>query len=163
MWRSEITFTPGLSAGEKGSVFENEPIKDETSAQRYIRKEKERKARRREKAKAAREEENPDTVAEEEQHGEESGKEDLGFDDPFFGDEKTKKKKHPRPHVKKSDARSAKPNRQKPSLAASNKASLELLMEDENATAQDGQDHFNIAEIARAEKRSRKKGKKRQG
>jgi hypothetical protein len=30
----EITFTPGLSTREKGSIFENEPLKEETTAER---------------------------------------------------------------------------------------------------------------------------------
>lgn len=45
----EITFTAGLSTNEKGSVFVNKPIIEETTAEAYIRKEKERKARRKEK------------------------------------------------------------------------------------------------------------------
>jgi len=46
----EITFTAGLSSSkEKGTVFENEPMKEETTAEAYIRKEKERKARRKRK------------------------------------------------------------------------------------------------------------------
>ena len=151
----EITFTPGLTSNETDGIFENEPIKEETTAERYIRKEKERKARRREKAKAARERNNPDT-AEEETNKQE--KEKLGFDDPFFADEKTRdtasKAAHQEERRKKREAK-----RREAQAAASNKAELELLMED-NATAESNQNHFDMNEIARAEKRDRKKGKR---
>jgi hypothetical protein len=152
----EITFTPGLSAQENGSVFENEPVKDETTAERYIRKEKERKARRREKAKATREGREPDTAVDDDTNQPEN--EDLGFDDPFFGDEKTKdnasKAARQEERRKKREAK-----RREAKAAASNKAELELLMED-NATAENNQNHFDMNEISRAEKRNRKKGKK---
>lgn len=152
----EITFTPGLSAQENGGVFENEPIKDETTAERYIRKEKERKARRKEKAKAVREGHDPDAPVDEETNEPENG--DLGFDDPFFGNEETREKAsktaHQEERQKKREAK-----RKESQAAASNKAELELLMED-NATGETSQSHFDINEIARVEKRSRKKGKK---
>ena len=86
----QITFTSGLSdskTGNRGSVFENEPLPTgETTVEKYIRKEKERKAKRRDKAKAMREGRDGEVDGEEEiaigdQEGE---KEDLGFDDPFF-------------------------------------------------------------------------------
>jgi hypothetical protein len=152
----EITFTPGLISNENGSIFENEPIKEETTAERYIRREKERKARRREKAKAAREENNTDAREDEETN--EPEKEDLGFDDPFFADEqakdKTSKTAHQEVRRKKREAK-----RREAQAAASNKAELELLIED-NAAAESSQNHFDINEIARAEKRDRKKGRK---
>lgn len=49
----QVTFTSGLSADpdSKGSVFENEPPREETTVEKYVRKEKERKARRKEKMK----------------------------------------------------------------------------------------------------------------
>jgi hypothetical protein len=154
----EITFTPGLTAQENGGIFENEPIKDETTAERYIRKEKERKARRREKAKAAREGHDPDAAADEEIDPAEN--EDLGFSDPFFGDEETREKAskaaHKEDRLKKRDAR-----RKEAQAAASNKAELELLLDD-NSAAENEQNHFDINEIARAEKRNRRKGKKGQ-
>ena len=155
----EITFTPGLSAQENGGIFENEPIKDETTAERYVRKEKERKARRKEKARAAREGQDPDAAVDEgTNQPEEEAEEELGFDDPFFGDEETREKAsksaHQEERRKKREAK-----RKEAQAAASNKAELELLMDD-NATSEHNQSHFDINEIARAEKRSRKKGKK---
>ena len=152
----EITFTPGLAGNDKGGIFENEPIKEETTAERYIRKEKERKARRREKAKAAREGPDPDASGQEETN--EPEKEDLGFDDPFFADEQTKDKASKTAH-KEERRKKREAKRREAQAAASNRAELELLMED-NATAERNQNHFDINEIARAEKRDRKKGKK---
>jgi hypothetical protein len=152
----EITFTPGLSTQENGGVFENEPVINETTAERYIRKEKERKARRKEKARAAREGADPNAAAAEEPA--EPEKEDLGFDDPFFADEKVKEKASK--EARQEERRKKREAKQKEAqAAASNKAELELLMED-TAAADGAQDHFDINEIARVEKRSRRKGKK---
>ena len=49
----QVTFSSGLlpSGPNNGSVFENEPERDETTVERYVRKEKERKARRKERSK----------------------------------------------------------------------------------------------------------------
>ncbi|KAL8815259.1 MAG: hypothetical protein Q9191_008475, partial [Dirinaria sp. TL-2023a] len=90
----QITFTSGLS-GSKGGVFENgpEPEHEETTVEKYIRKEKERKQRRKEKMKSVRElnSNNAEEAAAEhtgsleEDAGLEKQK-DLGFDDPFFAD-----------------------------------------------------------------------------
>ena len=87
----QITFTSGLLEPERGSsssVFENVPVPtEETTAEKYVRKEKERKNKRREKAKGLRAREKG--VAESGDEGEANpGKgverEDLGFNDPFF-------------------------------------------------------------------------------
>lgn len=51
----QITFTSGFSSEpNKTSVFENEPEPDETTIEKYVRKEKERKARRKENIKSKR-------------------------------------------------------------------------------------------------------------
>lgn len=153
----QITFTPGLSAQENGGVFENEPLINETTAERYIRKEKERKARRKEKARAAREGVDPNAAVTEETA--ELEKEDLGFDDPFFGDEKVKEKASK--EARQEERRKKREAKQKEAqAAASNKAELELLMEEDTGAADKAQDHFDINEIARMEKRNRRKGKK---
>ena len=50
----EVTFTSGLAGGpQRDSIFENEPQMEETTIEKYIRKERERKKRRKEKLKAA--------------------------------------------------------------------------------------------------------------
>ncbi|KAG0646205.1 Pre-rRNA-processing esf1 [Hyphodiscus hymeniophilus] len=157
----EITFTAGLTSKDKSGVFENEPILDETTAEMYIRKEKERKARRKAKAKAQRE--GVDAGADNEGSAEperEPEDADLGFDDPFFAtDEAVKmaaaKSARKEERAKKRDAR-AKEVEEK----ASRRAELELLMQDNSNEAAARLDHFDINEIARAEKQARRKGKK---
>lgn len=105
----QITFTSGFSTtadGQQtqsgGSVFENAPEPEETTAEKYVRRERERKARRREKAKVKRAggDNNGDTVVDStgikdspvvdkdtnRKGGEEKEADPTltGFDDPFF-------------------------------------------------------------------------------
>jgi len=159
----EITFTAGLSSKEKGSVFENEPIKEETTAEAYIRKEKERKIRRREKAKALREGRDPTVVNDSaDTKNAPPPPEESTFDDPFFttdeiAQEKATKTLRKEERRKKREARAAEAAAQ-----ASQRAELELLMADNSTIVPtDRLDHFDINEIARAEKEAKKK-KKRQ-
>lgn len=164
----EVTFTAGLSTKASTSVFENEPPIDETTAERYKRLEKERKARRKEKARAKREGRDPDAVAQGEDA--EVGEEDLGFDDPFFATEdgareKASKSIRKEERLKKREAKAA-----EAAAWESERAGLELLMQDDanEAAAVGGGagsiEHFDINEIARAEKRKRrKKGKGKKG
>ena len=81
----KVTFTPGLSTtvSKSESVFENEPVIDETTAEKYIRKERERKARRKEKSKAERTPAS-ETIEEEESQKKKEDAADQGFDDSFF-------------------------------------------------------------------------------
>ncbi|KFY48792.1 hypothetical protein V495_01027 [Pseudogymnoascus sp. VKM F-4514 (FW-929)] len=159
----QITFTAGLSEKEKdeGGVFLNKPIIEETTAEAYIRKEKERKARRKEKAKATREgrDVDADAVVEEGAAAEAEPEADLGFDDPFFAtDEKVKSKAA-------SDLRKAaraKKHAEKAALlsaAAEQKKELELLMT-EGIDEGGSREHFDINEIARAEKAAKRGGKR---
>ncbi|KAK0124747.1 pre-rRNA-processing protein esf1 [Cadophora gregata f. sp. sojae] len=155
----EVTFTAGLSSKSSTGVFENEPPLDETTAERYIRLEKERKARRKEKAKAKREGRDPDAQPDAEQD-QEAENADMGFDDPFFATdeavkEKASKSLRKEERLKKREAKAA-----AAAASATQRAELELLMQD-NATEEGGAnlDHFDIKEIARAEK-LKKKGKK---
>ena len=101
----QVTFTSGLSAsmeaGKKRSVFENEPEREETTVEKYVRKEKERKARRKDKMKQksgaghaegddessngeATTEKEPAQQQKENVEGEAEEEADLGFNDPFF-------------------------------------------------------------------------------
>ncbi|KFY35941.1 hypothetical protein V494_05465 [Pseudogymnoascus sp. VKM F-4513 (FW-928)] len=157
----QITFTAGLSTAEKddGGVFLNKPIIEETTAEAYIRKEKERKARRKEKAKATREGRDVDAEAEVVEEAAAEPEEDLGFDDPFFAtDEKVKSKAA-------SDLRKAaraKKHAEKKALqdaADEQKKELELLMT-EGIDEGGSREHFDINEIARAEKASKRGGKR---
>ncbi|KAM3081160.1 pre-rRNA-processing protein esf1 [Clarireedia jacksonii] len=167
----EITFTSGLSAtADSHQVFENTPddIKEETTAEKYIRKERERKARRKEKAKALREGRDPDAVGVEggEKKGEEE-KEDLGFNDPFFATDEnvrnaTLKSQRKEDRKKKRAVKEAEELDRK-----KKRAELELLMADDpdpesGILGEGGKklEHFDINEIQRAEKAAKKKGKK---
>jgi hypothetical protein len=154
----QITFTSGLSGKEGKSIFENEPMDEESTRDRYVRKEKERKQKRKEKMRAARAGEKAN---EEAQHEHDSNAEiegdagDLGFDDPFFTDpasaaaaEKQAKKADRR---KKLDKQANQDEE-----AASRKAELELLMAENQG---DNVRHFDMREIEKAEKEARRKGK----
>jgi hypothetical protein len=154
----EITFTAGLSAKEGGSVFQNEPIKDETTAEAYIRKEKERKARRKEKAKLIREGRDPAAAEEETAAPEEN--EDLGFDDPFFATDEAVKEKANKSLRKEERQKQREAKQAEADEKEMQRAELELLMTDNSTERPEDQlDHFDINEIARAEKLKGKKGK----
>ena len=165
----QITFSSGLTSG-KGSkgVFENEPQDEESTRQRYIRKEKERKARRKEKSKATRGE-GEDAAAGGDHSGSEqeetaapaddkaAADEEDPFNDPFFNDpttaaatEKTARKADKAKKRAERDAADAE--------AASRRAELELLMADDDANGE-GVRHFDMREIEKAEKEARRKGK----
>ncbi|KAE8441986.1 hypothetical protein EG329_004112 [Mollisiaceae sp. DMI_Dod_QoI] len=152
----EITFTAGLSTKEKGGVFENEPD-TETTAERYIRLEKERKARRKERAKAKREGRDPDADAEK---ADEAGEKDLGFDDPFFATDEAVKEKASKSQRKEDRLKKRAAKAAEAAEKASNRAELELLMADNDTEPAAHLDHFDINEIARMEKAKKKKGKK---
>jgi hypothetical protein len=158
----EITFTAGLSSKGKGGVFENEPIKAETTAEAYVRKEKERKARRKEKAKARRGGQDPDVVEGEKEKEAEKEKvdEDLGFDDPFFATDEAVKTKASKSQRKEARLAKREAKAAEAAAKASNRAELELLMQDNSTEAVSHLDHFDIKEIARAQKNKKKKGKK---
>lgn len=163
----EVTFTSGL-AGEpnRESIFENEPEKNETTLDKYVRKERERKKRRKEKLKASKQGEAGTEDADDvEQTGgstaaaaetqREEPEEDLGFDDPFFNDpdgKGTPAARHKEEKRKKREERAAAEQ-----AAAAQRAELELLMMDDKKS---DIKHFDMNEIEKAEKQARrKKGK----
>ena len=167
----QVTFTSGLSAsadgGKKSSVFENEPERDETTVEKYVRKEKERKARRKEKMKnkgadgdGDGDDEDPgETPAAAGDAGE--GVEDQGFDDAFFtstanppADTKTSTSKADK--RAKREARAA-----EETASAVERTKLEALMAD---PSKDGEEinHFDIHALARAEKVRGKKAHRKQ-
>lgn len=169
----QITFSSGLASQaddeKRRSVFENSPEPVETTVEKYIRKEKERKQRRKEKMKSN----HPELEATEAPTEQEIPADELGFDDPFFNEEalndpsiKNKQRKEAR--LKKRQEREAKDQ-----ASAKQRAELELLMaEDENDTAQAAGvtgkgrtvQHFDMTEIEKAQKRKGKKDKfKRKG
>ncbi|KAM0713059.1 hypothetical protein Q7P35_000510 [Cladosporium inversicolor] len=163
----QITFSSGLNASKSSKgVFENEPQDEESTRQRYIRKEKERKQRRKEKSKTARGEAEGDEANEANDHsGSEQGDaaapaadEEDPFNDPFFNDpttaaaaEKTARKADKAKKRAERDAEEA--------AAASRRAELELLMADDDGANGAGVRHFDMREIEKAEKEARRKGK----
>jgi hypothetical protein len=152
----QITFTSGLGGGtDNQGVFENEPQDEESTRDRYVRKERDRKQRRKEKMKATKSGQSLGDEVEEAEAG--ADEEDKGFDDPFFMDpaaaaaaEKKAKKMEKKQKLAKQAAQDKE--------AASRKAELELLMADDKA---DNLKHFDMREIEKAEKEARRKGKKK--
>jgi len=136
----QVKFVSALS--EKNATDEVE----ETTVQKYMRKEKERKERRRQKAQA----EKPDST--EDAHDE--AQDDLGFDDPFFTQEepteKTKTSMRKEERKKKRAAREAEEKE-----GAEQRAQLELIMADDDGPTHHR--HFDMKEIIRAEKQKGKK------
>ncbi|TKA33783.1 hypothetical protein B0A50_00619 [Salinomyces thailandicus] len=160
----QITFTSGL-AGEKDGkgVFENGPQDEESTRERYIRKEKERKQKRKDKMKNARSSgeagEADGSSGDEAAPADEGalvGEDDVGFDDPFFDDpaaaavEEKKAKKAER--LKKRAVKAASEEE-----AAGRRKELELLMAEDQA---DHVRHFDMREVEKAEKDAKRKGKK---
>ncbi|KAI1122436.1 hypothetical protein F5Y10DRAFT_75210 [Nemania abortiva] len=147
----QVTFTAALMGDEK----KKEPQAEETTVEKYIRKERERKARKKEKAVAKRnggEVEDGDEAAEPE--------EDLGFDDPFFTtDEPVKASKSAE---RKEERRKRREEKEATAAeSAAQKAQLEKIMADGSENQAGHLDHFNMDEITRAEKKKSKKFKKK--
>ncbi|KAI0204872.1 hypothetical protein F4808DRAFT_313451 [Astrocystis sublimbata] len=149
----QVTFTPALMGEEK----KNEPQAEETTVEKYIRKERERKARKKEQSVLKRTgEEEKGKAAEEPDEAEE----DLGFDDPFFMTDEP-------PKPSKSSERKEERRRrreEKEAAAAENaaqNAQLEKIMAGGPKDQAQHIDHFDMAEITKAEKRKSKKGKKK--
>ncbi|KAI0799008.1 hypothetical protein GGR55DRAFT_671417 [Xylaria sp. FL0064] len=146
----QVTFAPALMGDDK----KKEPEAEETTVEKYIRKERERKARRKEKAVAKR---SGGETADQEEPAE--PEEDLGFDDPFFTTDEPVK-------VSKSSERKEERRRrreEKEAAAAENaaqRAQLEKIMADDSRDQAEHLDHFDMDEITRAEKKKSKKGKK---
>ncbi|GME24448.1 Pre-rRNA processing protein [Neofusicoccum parvum] len=184
----QITFTSGLSSTKddtkKTSVFENEP--EESTKDKYIRKERERKQRRKDRAKARRLGLDPDDPAalaqvrgddksaaiaeardsssadegEETRAGEDSG--DDPFNDPFFDNPDAERTRAFKEAKRASAARKREDRAAAAAKSAAERAQLELLMaDDEGNNAQ--LRHFDINEIEKAEKGKKKKGKGKKG
>ncbi|KAJ5653661.1 hypothetical protein N7490_000664 [Penicillium lividum] len=157
----EVTFTSGLAGGKgKDTIFENEPEIEESTVDKYVRKERERKKRRKEKLKSGTKDE-PSEEAQEDasDHDELAAEapedaEDLGFNDPFFDNPAGKATSA---SIRKEERRKKREERAAEEAAsAAQRAELELLMvDDKKATI----NHFDMTEIEKAEKQARKKGK----
>ncbi|KAK9317780.1 hypothetical protein V1522DRAFT_383528 [Lipomyces starkeyi] len=125
----EITFVPGLSA----DVESKEP-EEETTIEKYKRKEKERRKQR--------------LV----QHRNMTGAEDKSIEDGFFKEDSSKQSRGKK-GVKKSKEERTEEERKK--------AELELLMmgEDENSNLK----HFDMRDIVKAEKQKKNKNLRKKG
>lgn len=154
----EITFTPALSESAPKKTAE-----EETTIEKYIRKEKERKEKKREAARARRAGVDPEAEAEVEEEVDveeapEGETDDLGFDDPFFTAAEpaavSKASIRKADRIKKREAREAAEAEDK-----AQKKQLETVMADVNQDQADHLDHFDMNEILRVEKAKRKKGK----
>ncbi|KAL2204754.1 hypothetical protein CC79DRAFT_1335376 [Sarocladium strictum] len=150
----QITFTPALSGKEPQKDTEAE----ETTIEKYKRKEKERKERKRQQNKAKRGEVDEDDSEDEKVEGG-ADDDDLGFNDPFFTSEgisapsKASIRKEDR--LKKRAAREA-----AEAESSAQKAQLKKVMAaDKNENQAEHLDHFDMNDIMRAEKQKRKKGK----
>ncbi|KAK6533369.1 pre-rRNA-processing protein esf1 [Orbilia ellipsospora] len=144
----EVTFSAALTGedGKKEEIFE----RDETTIEKYVRKEKERKKARKEKMKEKRAEENGEAhVASE---SEEEPAEDLGFDDPFFENPE-------KVNTESKKAKKQKKREEKERVAAEQAAKreeLEALMANNEESSLE---HFNMNDILKREKLAKLKGK----
>lgn len=157
----EITFTPGLmDDGSNKKKKKADAEIEETTIEKYKRKEKERKTRKKELAVQKRTGDEGASEAEEGSAKEDGAGDDLGFDDPFFTTDgpskpstKTSQRKEER--LKKKEAKAA-----QDAENAAERKKLERIMAEDRDDNDEHLDHFNIKEIARAEKLKGKKSKK---
>lgn len=147
----QVTFTSALTSGDKKEATEAE----ETTLEKYMRKERERKSRRKEKAVAKRN-------GDEDENGEEPAEpqEDLGFDDPFFMTDEPPK---PSKSAERKEERRRRREEKEATAAetAAQRAKLEKIMADEKTGHAEHLDHFDMDEITRVEKKKAKKLKKK--
>ncbi|KAL5421906.1 hypothetical protein PMIN04_005149 [Paraphaeosphaeria minitans] len=151
----EVTFTSGFAAdGAKGSVFENEP--EETTLEKYVRKQKERKAKRKERGQAIKEGRDPDAkpVSEDDVPAGADGEDP--WNDPFFGSDPEAEKALEIKSNKEKRAKKREEREKQEKADAEERANLELLMIDEKDSKVQ---HFDMNDVLKAEK-AKKKGKK---
>jgi NUC153 domain len=167
----QVTFSSGLSSA-KGPVFE-EAEREETTVEKYRRKEKERKKARLANMKARRDGTTTEDVDTENTVEKVKETQDLGFDDPFFQDEALRTKDKSKSNRTKEE-RVARRERKATEAAekAAKSAELELLMLDDEQFGESrlpsgvagdsskAKGHFDMKAIARAEKLEKKKGRK---
>ena len=155
----QITFSSGFSGTSSGSVFVNEPERDETTAEKYIRKERERKNKRKKKTKSARNAGKCSVDVEEavDIPGKEPEQTDLGFSDPFFT--------APAANSKSLKDRKRAQRREKAAVedpgTNSRREELESLLKDDVSGNVTHTQHFATIVLAKAEKLAAKKGAKK--
>ncbi|EUC42987.1 hypothetical protein COCMIDRAFT_102061 [Bipolaris oryzae ATCC 44560] len=153
----QITFTGGLSKESgSGGVFENDIPVQETTMEKYIRKERERKAKRKERWAARKAGRDPDAPAEQEATKSADANDDDPFNDPFFASDPEEAAKASKQEAKKAKKAKKAEQELQDQTAAAERANLELLMADEDDSKMR---HFDMNEIVKSEK-AKKKGKK---
>ncbi|KAL9022761.1 MAG: hypothetical protein Q9185_000023 [Variospora sp. 1 TL-2023] len=177
----QITFSSGLTASStepKDSIFTNSlDDREETTVEKYVRKEKERKARRKSKLKTLGEGgelapgtslNNSTAPGDAPPNGEALSQankdEDLGFSDPFFADPSSKPAATQQTPADRREAKRLKKAERAAEEAASaaQRAELELLtLPDDDPANQNGLNHFSMKDILKAEKALAKSKKSR--
>ncbi|CAK7268173.1 pre-rRNA-processing protein esf1 [Sporothrix epigloea] len=172
----QITFTPALTDGPAATKKKAADGAEETTLEKYKRKEKERKEMRKQKAIAKREGRDVDADHKDEDElakkimegGDDSAAaaDDLGFDDPFFtsedpaglaaagGASKSLVRKEER--LRKRAAREADEREKEKS-----RAQLQALMGGEDADKNAAAGHFDLREVIKAEKQRQKEERKK--
>ena len=157
----QITFSSGfISEPSNGAILENVPPANETTMEKYIRKERERKAKRTEITKQNRkaiapEQNTKDQPADQTEpttslQSPSSSTKDLGFSDPFFADSQSKRGESSNKPAKPpfSDSLSNQVSK------SASTAELELLMlpDDAGSSIHPPINHFSMRETALIEK-----------
>ena len=156
----QVTFSAGLSAadtsGKKRSVFENSPEPDETTLEKYVRKERERKKSRKEKLRSSSGGAEADTPTAD---AADLSNEDEGFEDPFFATADAAEPKKSSSKQRKEDRLRRKAEREADEAQSqAQKAELEHLLDPTGDG--EGVRHFDMKEIERDEKAARKAAKR---
>ncbi|KDN52781.1 hypothetical protein K437DRAFT_289760 [Tilletiaria anomala UBC 951] len=174
----EITFTPGLSEAaarkaqkkSKGTCAEED---EETTLEKYLRKQKEKRQAKKE-ARLAKQSADPTVDDEGSAKIQETGADSLGFDDPFFASDNdvdfdealaAEQKGKKMPQLMKNGKAYKKDSSKVASVdgvhgGASSPADLGALLDTE-AAPESGVGHFDMKDILRAEKEN-SRGKKKQ-
>ena len=153
----QITFSSGLLGVHEGSVFENDPEPDETTVEKYVRKEKERRNRRKQKMKSLGNADNSKVAVNEDMDKTgltEPVATDHGFSDPFFTAPST---------THRSLRAQKRAERRADRITASTddveqREKLEMLVRDENIARGRGVHHFDTTLLAKGEKLIAQKG-----
>ena len=156
----QITFSSGLLSVHEGSVFENDPERDETTVEKYVRKEKERRNRRKEKMRSSGNADNSKVAVNEDMDKTrltEPVATDHGFSDPFFTAPSTNNKSLKT--QKRAECRGDRITASTDDVEQREK--LEMLVRDENIARGRGVHHFDTTLLAKGEKLIAKKGFKK--
>ncbi|KAI1081639.1 hypothetical protein F5B20DRAFT_50266 [Whalleya microplaca] len=152
----QVTFSAALMDDKK----KKEPEAEETTLEKYKRKERERKALKKEKALAKRNGVSAEATADEPDEPDEP-EDSLGFDDPFFTTDGPVKKVSKSSEKKEERRKRREAKEAEAAENATQKAQLERIMADDSKDTAEHLDHFDMNEIARVEKLKSKKHKKK--